>query len=81
MMIKHTRHIIAVIIAAFLFCAPLISEIAMTQDQQESKEEKTLREQQDKRAKQEEERKEKEAKSRARETKKYNTLHEFGEDL
>lgn len=81
MMIRYTRHIIAVFIAALLFYSPLISALALTQDQQESKEEKKLREQQDKRAKQEEERKEKEAKSRAKETKKYNTLHEFAEDL
>jgi len=81
MKIKHVRNTIAALMAALLFYAPLISVSAMTQDQQESKEEKKLREQQDKRTKQEEERKDREAKSRAKEVKKYNTLSEFAEDL
>jgi predicted Zn-dependent protease len=67
--------------AALLFYSPVISVSALTQDQQESKEEKKLREQQDKRTKQEEERKEKEMKARTKEVKKYNTLSEFAEDL
>ncbi|HKP86385.1 MAG TPA: M48 family metalloprotease [Blastocatellia bacterium] len=75
------RHTVAALLAALLFYSPLISVSATGQDQQESKEDKKLREQQEKRAKQEEERKDKEAKARAKEVKKYNTLHEFAEDL
>ena len=80
-MIRYVRHTIAALMAALLFYSPIISVSALTQDQQESKEEKKLREQQEKRAKQEEERKDKEAKARVKETKKYNTLSEFAEDL
>lgn len=81
MKFRYMRHAMAAFMAALLFCYPFISVSALTQDQQESKEDKKLREQQEKRNKQEEERKDKETKARAKETKKYNTLSEFAEDL
>jgi predicted Zn-dependent protease len=49
--------------------------------QKESKEEKKLQERQQKLSKKEQERQAREGKARAQETKKYNTLREFAEDL
>jgi predicted Zn-dependent protease len=81
MNIKSTRHTIAALMAAILFSSALFSTSVVAQDsQQESKEDKKLREQQEKRAKMEEERKDKETKTRSKEAKKYNTLREFAED-
>src|SRR5262249_6424439 len=59
---------------------PLFAGTRAPQSEQESKEEKKLREQQDKRAKKEEDRKDKEVKVRSKEEKKYNTLLEFAQD-
>ena len=56
-------------------------ESQQQQRQAESPEEKKLREREEAQKKKEDERKEKEAKARAKESKKYNTLREFAEDL
>ena len=80
---KAIHSTVALLLAALLIYSPFQTVIARQQDQkeqEESKEEKKLRERQDKRSKQEEDRKEKEVKSRAKESKKYNTLKEFAED-
>jgi predicted Zn-dependent protease len=60
--------------------APYLNFVAVAHAQQESKEEKKLRERQEELKRKEEERKEKEEKARSREIKKYNTLREFAED-
>src|ERR1051325_5471540 len=78
---KSLRHMLAALLAALLFASPFTSALALGQNQQEeSKEDKKLRERQDKLSKKEEDRKEKETKVRSKEAKKYNTLREFAED-
>jgi predicted Zn-dependent protease len=78
------RNVLVSLLIMLMLPSPFLSTIAQGRDssgQQESKEEKKLREQEEKRAKQEQKRKEKEAKARSKQTKTYNTLREFAEDL
>jgi predicted Zn-dependent protease len=77
------RVLFAVLLTLSLTHLPLLRVAAQApaEQQDESPEEKKLREQQEKAKKREEERKDKEAKAREKETKKYNTLKEFAEDL
>jgi len=79
---KSLRHTVAALLAALLFYSPFISTLALGQNpqQEESKEDKKLRERQEKLSKKEDDRKDKEVKVRSKEAKKYNTLREFAED-
>lgn len=77
------RMLFALLLTLSLTHLPLLRVAAQApaEQQAESPEEKKLREQQEKTKKKEEERKDREAKAREKETKKYNTLKDFAEDL
>ena len=72
------RKVLPLLLLALL--APYLNVVHAAQAQQESKEEKKLRERQEELKKKEEDRKEKEERARSKEVKKYNTLREFAED-
>jgi len=85
---KSTRIQLLALLVMFVLAAPLSQFLALAQEpaaqekpQAESPEEKKLRERDEALKKKEEDRKAKEAKARANETKKYQTLSDFAEDL
>jgi predicted Zn-dependent protease len=83
MTVRRITHALSTFLTFSLLLGILIvpAAPARAQQKQETPEEKKLREQEDKAKKKEEEKKGKEEKARAQETKKYNTLKDFSEDL
>ena len=80
---NRTLKAVGWILVALLFHSTAIAPLALTKGQsseQDSKEEKKLRERQDKLSKKEDDRRDKEAKARSKDEKKYNTLLDFALD-
>src|SRR5437868_1114867 len=76
---KNTsQKLLSLLLCAITIASPLLAGTAAAQ---ETKEEKKQKERQEKLSKKEEERREKEGKLRAKESRTYNTLKEFAEDL